>query len=252
MQEKKVVFVSHSEDGPAALLEELIRTTYPGEVEVFNSTRASSGLAAGEPIDGGILGRIRQSKVMIWLATPRSVENSFWMAWELGVASAADVTIIPCTCLGLSPHRLPLLQGGRNAPDLGDEDQLRALLVSLKGILGLQTEHAAEALNSNLASGSRSRLWGLNGDGVISLRRLGDRLLVANQSDDDIFIKVAAVQHDGSTQMPLSSLAGAHLEPHARRIPANSDVLREASCIYLEWERADGARFFALAPFEEE
>ncbi|MDR1443083.1 MAG: hypothetical protein LBJ02_12035 [Bifidobacteriaceae bacterium] len=246
MSPKKSIFISHSEPGPAELLESLLRDLYGQAIDVFNSTRASSGLAAGEPIDQGILARIESAAAMIWLATPHSVGNSFWMSWELGVASAKKIRTIPCTCLGLPQTSLPLLQDGRNAPDLGDAQQLAAMLSALGANLGLDDADVMESVDRLLPTKARSQFWGRESPQAIALRALGDRLLVTNTSEDTVRIAAAEERSVGG-EKSVEILRGMTLEPAGRRVVANAESLGRNSTVYLEWKDQGGARFFSSA-----
>ena len=239
------VFISHSDSQTATALERVLRDSFPGAIEVFHTGRAAVGLAAGQPIDTGILSKIRDTQAFIWLATPSSVSASFWMAWELGVASAIEgQPIIPVRCLGLQPGQLPLLQGGRNAPDLGLIDDLRAFLQTIRDLLQFRDHNIAEATASWQIG--RSPFWGSRRDRAFSLRVLGARLLIENRTPHRV--RLLSVQsQDGNGGQAAVLRQSIALDANERRILESMDIdaLEPHSIIYLEWEAEDAGRFFA-------
>ncbi|ADB50687.1 hypothetical protein Cwoe_2262 [Conexibacter woesei DSM 14684] len=235
------------------MLERTFRSCFPSEVEVFNTSRAASGLAAGDSIDATILDNVRDAAAVVWLATPAAVRRSFWMAWELGVATAFGRFVIPVRCLGLSTTSLPLLQGGRYAPDIGERDGMQTLLTTLRTKLDLQENRIAETLTTVFDRASEPNpLWGTLDEGSLQVRMLGHRLLVENRSGSDLTIIDATTAdstgRDGALDAvwrPLRQLAA-----RERRIidaPPTWDGSAPPE-IRVKWEVSDGGRFWSQIP----
>lgn len=239
------IFISHSDSAAAIVLERTLRNAFPGEVTVFNTSRASSGLAAGDAIDTQVVERIAEADVIVWLASPLSVRKSFWMAWELGVATALKRTVIPVRCFGLVPDDLPLLQGGRMAPDIGERDGMLSLLTTVQRQLGLDGNLIAEALDHLHGRDHPSPLWGITRRDAISLQLLGSRLLVENhQTEDIVFRRLAVLARDGEPgvdllrELPKLAASGRHI------LDAQSVDLSQRE-VELEWFTEGGARYWA-------
>ena len=243
------VFISHSDREPAWVLERVIRESFPGLVDVFNTSRQSSGLAAGQSIDQGILDSIRQCSVVVWLATPMSVRHSFWMAWELGVATALEKPVVPVRCLGLEPNELPLLQGGKIAPDIGEKEGFISLLQSIKAKCRLQDDSIAKTVNGIFGENEHNNaFWGSEDPYVLTMTMLGERLLVENHSNDNLELMKAVLREGNDPQLvPLVPRNLAHLAALERRIihlPPTTQ-LKPGVQIYLEWRVKDKGRFYA-------
>ncbi len=239
------IFISHSNSATATALERVIRASFPGEVEVFNTGRAATGLAAGQPVDGGILDRLRSASCFIWMATPASVLTSFWMAWELGAASSReDLPIVPVRCLGINADQLPLLQGGRNAPDLGVDGDLKAFLSTIKNLIGLEDDCIGEATSK--WQDSRSPFWGTADNEGLTVRILGTRMLFENRTADQIVILASEIIEPERAGMDCLRV-GATFGPGERRIFEAPEIveLKPASTAYIEWQAERGGRHFA-------
>lgn len=250
-----LVFISHSDAVAAIELEDVLREAFPGELEIFNTSRSSSGLAPGESIDSGVLRHIREAEIIIWLASPSSVAHSFWMAWELGAATAYERRLIPARCLGLQPSQLPLLQGGRMAPDIGTEAGMRQLLTQLQESLRPSSDKIKATLRSRFEELERpNRLWGMEAPSQIRLRVLGRRILVENQSS--LALDFRTESSEGTSLLadlcvdPLGAL-----EPRERRImDLRSGVQppRLHKDILLKWGTSQNGRFWADVPVQGE
>ncbi len=233
-------------------LDRVLRSAFPGQVKIFNTSRATSGLAAGQSIDAGILKAVANSGVMIWLASPTSIVKSFWMAWELGIASAKSVPLIPARCLGVRPDQLPLLQGGRFSPDLGERGDLLDTLESVKGILGLTDDKISETIDS--LESPRNPFWGQQAKDVIALRAIGSRLLIENRTGEVLKVTGLSIASGDPMYPDLSTLAewasNELLGPYVKRtLHLNSDmVLMRSVSLRFEWNTENGARFHSMVP----
>ena len=243
------IFISHSDSAAAIKLEECLRDAFPGAVTVFNTSRAASGLAAGAAIDADVMKSLREADLLIWLASPRSVRKSFWMAWELGAATAMHKLVIPARCYGLRPDDLPLLQGGRMAPDLGDRRGMQVLLTTIRDHLHLSEERIAEVLDALFEGQSPSSLWGVERSQDISILLLGERVLIENHSAEDIQFLNCQIDHEtdglGSRKM-LDHLPG--LAAGGRSIMNVANLggnWTAGQRVQLEWNTAGGDRNYA-------
>jgi hypothetical protein len=241
----KHVFISQSTGDPAPELESLIRAAFRNEVSVFNTSRDSSGLMAGDPMETEILKRITQSDALVWLASPTSVTRSFWMAWELGAARALDKPVILARCKGVSPKELPLLQSARFAPDIGNESGMREFLSSLAQTLMLDAPQIAEAMASKfIPKGKRSVFWGDANNGAIQMRLYTNRILIINKTKLDI--ELLAIQDDQGNSLDDDLLIelNSHLGAESRKTVhlSGNHSIRADQVIYIEWQAESEGR----------
>ena len=249
----EVVFISHTDAAASIALEGILRSAFPGELSVFNTSQTASGLAAGESINQGVLDHIRGAKVMIWLASPESVAKSFWMAWELGAATAAGTPVVPACCLGLRPVDLPLLQSGRMAPDIGTREGLNQLLLTLRSTLQPATNQIAEALDLVFADDrTPSPLWGEVAEDRIEVTRLGGRLLVENKSDETLAVhSVEGAGIDASdARRLLRSIKNLRATERAI-VETVPDSFDKGAIVQFKWSLGTGARQWADIEIEE-
>ncbi len=240
------IFISHSDSDAAIALERALRSAFPGAVTVFNTSRTASGLAAGAAIDTEVIDRLANAELIIWLASPQSVQKSFWMAWELGAATAFKKVVIPARCFGLRPDDLPLLQGNRMAPDLGERDGMQSLLTTVRDHLHLDEERIAETLDALHKEGRPSPLWGIESPKTITLKLLGRRMLIENHCSEDIHFRRLRVLADTTNdeidlmrQLSRLPAAGRHI------LDAQHSVDLAQRMVEVEWTTASGARHFA-------
>lgn len=180
------IFISHADSNLAVALDRLVRRALGNKVTIFNSSRASGGLAAGQPIDITLLGQIRECDAFLWLTSPESAKRSFWMAWELGAADAVNKSIYPCRSLGMNAAELPLLQSRRYVPDLGSREDLAQFLQTLADGLGVPDTMIAEAVETLYIQHPVATPFDATIDSVLEVTIAGQRLIIENRGSTDI------------------------------------------------------------------
>lgn len=209
-------------------------------IRFFNSARPSSGLAAGQSIEEGLLEELHKSQIVIWMATPSSIEKSFFMAWELGVALALKKSVLPCVALGLTSDKLPLWQSGKLAPDISDVDALIELIKDIGKALGLEPADAEKNVEEVIKNASKYEYLKLFRSravlDVLSIRSTGERLILENRSDHDLSV-INYGEKLNEAYTGLRSIT--NLKPKQRRIiEVSTNVLRQQNdmqIIRVEW-----------------
>lgn len=105
------------------------------------------------------------------------------MAWELGAADAFGSSVLPCRALGLHARDLPLLQNRRQAPDLGDREELVGFLFDLAKKLEIDDTNVGSAVA--LFYQNRDDLSPFDARISHSLRVsvAGERVIIENRGD---------------------------------------------------------------------
>jgi hypothetical protein len=242
------VFISHSDPAPAEALERAIRDSFPGQVDVFNSSHAASGLSAGQSIDYAIRDVIRDSSVVVWLSTPLSVRRSFWMAWELGVASALNKLVLSARCQGVRPDQLPLLQSGRNTPDLGEESGFVRLITDIKSAVNQSDDQIARVTQSLFKDSQKNVFWGKEDNTAIEIRIVGKRILIENNTDYALlpirWVLSGLSELESSKQLPIGDKEIVAKERRIARLIGGSSI-SIGNSVHIEWQVQDEGRFYA-------
>jgi hypothetical protein len=133
------LFLSHAHDEADVALKfsDWLESTFSRSVEVICTSRPSHRIGAGQGVTTGIVRHLRDSKVVLSLLTPRSIEGP-WLYYEMGAAHALGLVFIPCVACGLILSVLPPQAFEFQGADLQNADDVAKLVRNLANILGLE------------------------------------------------------------------------------------------------------------------
>jgi hypothetical protein len=136
---KPVVFLSHiTQDAFISnALEEFVRTTLLGGVELFNTSNSRS-LTPGVEWRDRIIDSLRDCAAALVVATPESV-TAPWINFESGGAWVAKKQVIPCCADGMKKSSLPAPLSHLQALEIDDPDDLKRLIQFLANEAGLDS-----------------------------------------------------------------------------------------------------------------
>ena len=134
---KPIVFISHihEDEGCANAVEQVLRKSLLGALEVFNSSNRRS-ISVGDPWRDRIIETLKRSATVLVLASPESV-SSPWVNFETGGAWIAGTRVIPSCIKGMKPESLPAPLSHLQAVSLDSPKGLRILLNRLSKTAGL-------------------------------------------------------------------------------------------------------------------
>jgi hypothetical protein len=134
---KPLVFISHIHEDAriSAALEDLIKESLLGGVEVFNTSNRVP-LAPGEPWRDLIIQNLRGCVAALVVATPQSV-SSPWVNFKGGGAWISEKRVIPCCARGMRRTSLPAPLRDLQALETTDPDDIRQLIGFLANAAGL-------------------------------------------------------------------------------------------------------------------
>src|ERR1035438_9331733 len=163
---KPLIFLSHiTQDAAISIaLEEFVRTTLLGGVEIFNTANNRS-LTPGVEWRDHIVNSLRGCSAALVVATPESV-TAPWINFESGGAWVAGKRVIPCCADGMKKRSLPAPLNHLQALEIDDPDDLEHLInllaqtASLDNPANVDYVAAAESLRESWsASRPGSSRW---------------------------------------------------------------------------------------------
>lgn len=236
MPELPRVFISHADRELAIALDELIRRAFPNRLRAFNASQIASGLGAGALIDRSLVTQVRQANALVWLATPRAAHSSFWMAWELGVANALEIPVIPCRALGLTVSQLPQVLPMFVAPDLGSNDGIYEVLRAVGQALDIGGEPRAEAIDES--RDLVSMFYATRVRGIVHVVVRGEFLLIENLTGEQLTdLSPSRAWLAEAEQLAAAIAPGLRsLEPAERlAVRVVPEVLKTLASVEVEW-----------------
>jgi len=115
---KPLIFISHmhAHEEFVNALQEQLDDALAGGVRFFNSSDHTS-LRPGDPWSDRLNRALRETKVVLVVASPKSVTSS-WVNFEGGGGWIAGARVVPCCVAGMTPEMLPSPLNSLQALDL--------------------------------------------------------------------------------------------------------------------------------------
>lgn len=122
------IFISHAtaDADIAGALQGWIRSTFVGSVSVFVSSDARS-ITPGDDWRAVIEDALRSADIALVICTEASLGRP-WLGFEAGAAWMAGARVVPLCYHGIRVDSLPMPFSSRQGLDLGEEENVNALL----------------------------------------------------------------------------------------------------------------------------